>query len=300
MLRHRPLPPCRAPVAGCLLFALCATAVFGHGDVMRIGATAAGGGRLEIEPGFDFDRDVLVTEVTSVGNQTLFHAIIPSLAWVLPGSAALQPVNPTASIAMRIEQIDAGASVRLNGRILDAPGESANIGTFSADPEEHVHPEWRLILPTGVAGRYSVSFVLITATPGYLTSPVYTLVLSNLAPTETTTPTATETRSAKEETATPSPAPTESTGPAPSASATSTATQKPAASPGSTPAPPVCPGDCDGDLEVTIDELVRAVGIALETASVGTCPPSDSNADGEVTVDELVRAVNVALRGCPS
>lgn len=62
--------------------------------------------------------------------------------------------------------------------------------------------------------------------------------------------------------------------------------------------PAVCAGDCNGDEDVTIDELIRMVNIALGTAEVGQCSAGDGNGDGEITIDEIVRAVNVALGGC--
>lgn len=59
-----------------------------------------------------------------------------------------------------------------------------------------------------------------------------------------------------------------------------------------------CGGDCNGNGVVTVDELVKAVNIALGTADIGTCAAADRNGDGVVTVDELVFAVNNALTGC--
>jgi outer membrane protein assembly factor BamB len=61
-----------------------------------------------------------------------------------------------------------------------------------------------------------------------------------------------------------------------------------------------CAGDCNGDGTVTIDELLRAVRIALNDASVDTCDAADNNLDGKVTVDDLVLAVGKALQGCGS
>ena len=61
-----------------------------------------------------------------------------------------------------------------------------------------------------------------------------------------------------------------------------------------------CAGDCNGDGEVTIDELVLAVNIALGNRQVGDCLAVDLNLDFEVTIDELVSAVNAALFGCPA
>ncbi|MBI4516365.1 MAG: CotH kinase family protein [Deltaproteobacteria bacterium] len=65
------------------------------------------------------------------------------------------------------------------------------------------------------------------------------------------------------------------------------------------PAPGSCPNDCSGDHEVTVDELVAGVNIALGAADAGSCRPADRDEDFTVTIDELVRGVNAALEGCP-
>lgn len=62
--------------------------------------------------------------------------------------------------------------------------------------------------------------------------------------------------------------------------------------------PAVCPGDCNRDQEVTVDEIVRMVNVALGNAEVAQCQAGDANSDGEITIDEIVRAVNAALSGC--
>ena len=56
-------------------------------------------------------------------------------------------------------------------------------------------------------------------------------------------------------------------------------------------------GDCNGNGVVRVDELVKAVNIALGTADVSLCAAADRNGDG-VKIDELVRAVGAALKGC--
>jgi phosphohistidine phosphatase SixA len=63
-------------------------------------------------------------------------------------------------------------------------------------------------------------------------------------------------------------------------------------------APSSCPGDCNGDGEVTVDELVRGVNIALGTLTLDACPALDRNGDGQVTIEELLAAVSVAINGC--
>jgi hypothetical protein len=59
-----------------------------------------------------------------------------------------------------------------------------------------------------------------------------------------------------------------------------------------------CPGDCNGDLQVTVDELVRGVDIALGTLPLSSCPAFDANATDTVEIAELIAAVQAALTGC--
>jgi hypothetical protein len=59
-----------------------------------------------------------------------------------------------------------------------------------------------------------------------------------------------------------------------------------------------CNGDCNGNDQVTIDELIKGVNIALGNLLVANCPAFDANVDGVVTIDELLKAVNRAQNGC--
>lgn len=59
-----------------------------------------------------------------------------------------------------------------------------------------------------------------------------------------------------------------------------------------------CAGDCNGDGEVTVDEIILAVNIALGSAAVTECQRADAGGDGQVTVDEIVAAGDAALNGC--
>jgi hypothetical protein len=61
-----------------------------------------------------------------------------------------------------------------------------------------------------------------------------------------------------------------------------------------------CVGDCGGDGEVTVNELLTMVNIALGNADVSTCTAGDTNQDGEITINEILAAVNNALNGCPA
>jgi cysteine-rich repeat protein/predicted outer membrane repeat protein len=61
---------------------------------------------------------------------------------------------------------------------------------------------------------------------------------------------------------------------------------------------PACTGDCGDDGQVTVDEILTMVNIALGNADVSTCETGDANQDGQITVDEILTAVNNALNGC--
>lgn len=66
-----------------------------------------------------------------------------------------------------------------------------------------------------------------------------------------------------------------------------------------TPTPTVCIGDCDTDRQVTVDNVLTMVNIAVREADVSSCQAGDANHDGQITVDEILTAVNNALNGCP-
>jgi hypothetical protein len=59
-----------------------------------------------------------------------------------------------------------------------------------------------------------------------------------------------------------------------------------------------CFGDCNGDGEVSINELIILVNIALGSQSVSAC--ASLSPGFVVTISDLVRAVNNALSGCPA
>jgi hypothetical protein len=49
---------------------------------------------------------------------------------------------------------------------------------------------------------------------------------------------------------------------------------------------------------VTVDELVRAVNIALGREPASACTAVDADGNGDVTIAELVTAVGRLLEGC--
>lgn len=79
----------------------------------------------------------------------------------------------------------------------------------------------------------------------------------------------------------------------PSCTATPTATPTPMP----TEPPRPCPGDCNGDRKVSVDELIRGVNIALDRATLSSCPGYEQSCTG-ICLPFIVEAVNNALHGC--
>jgi hypothetical protein len=63
---------------------------------------------------------------------------------------------------------------------------------------------------------------------------------------------------------------------------------------------PPCPGDCNRGGEVSIDELITSVNIAIASTPVDGCAVADGNADGLIAINELIAAVSASLDGCPA
>ncbi len=71
--------------------------------------------------------------------------------------------------------------------------------------------------------------------------------------------------------------------------------------PSPTPTPqalPACIGDCDASRQVTVDEIVALVAVALDRAAIDQCGAGDANRDGKISIDEIIRAVDNAIGGC--
>lgn len=60
-----------------------------------------------------------------------------------------------------------------------------------------------------------------------------------------------------------------------------------------------CRGDCDDDRRVTVDEVQRCVSITLGEVGAGSCSACDGDGDRSVSIDELIGAIGSALNGCP-
>ena len=60
-----------------------------------------------------------------------------------------------------------------------------------------------------------------------------------------------------------------------------------------------CPGDCNTSGDVTVDEIISLIGIALGEEAVSAClAAADLDGSGTITVDEILTAINTALLGC--
>jgi hypothetical protein len=152
--------------------------------------------------------------------------------------------------------------------------------------------------PTGVPSATRTATPTQTRTPS--PSPSATLSPS---PTRTNTLSSTATATPMV-TATPTASTTLTPSPTPSATATATLSvtptlsATPTLSPDPTATPLACPGDCNGSGDVTVNELIVGVNIALGNTSASSCPAFDRNGDGTVSISELIAAVNAALSSC--
>ena len=94
--------------------------------------------------------------------------------------------------------------------------------------------------------------------------------------------------------------------PTPAASFTPTETPTPTDTPSPTetpsatftPTPQPCAGDCDGSGEVTVDEILLLVNVALGNMPLQACASADTDGSGVIEITEILAAVNHALFGC--
>jgi hypothetical protein len=171
----------RAVVACGQLAAMAAVGQEGH-DHMALWSTEDGGGELVAD--WDFD-PIQTSEAFCGGGMCLFTSANPAFLYTgTTPPAGLHTLADDTAISLEIVAQDAAASVRIDG-VTVGEGQSARLGTA---PDLHNHPSWRLLLPEGDAGDFSLSFRLLSESPAYVDSVVYTAVLSNAMPPPTPTP----------------------------------------------------------------------------------------------------------------
>jgi len=199
-----------------------------------------------------------------------------------PGAAGVQslPNGELLGVALRVSP-DAGPQVplhifsALDGSTPARPPGGASLsiadGTATDRTVDAASERMNVRLADGaLAIATAPATPLATNTPGATASATRT---------EAATPAATDTA-----TATRTPAP-------PTASATATAT--------ATTAAVSCIGDCNHSNEITVNELITGVSIALGSLPSSSCP-AFACAHGEVDVSCLIAGVNAALNGCPA
>ncbi len=170
---------------------------------------------------------------------------------------------------------------------------ATSVATLSATAPASATPS---ASPTRTSSKTSTATATATSSPSATASPPGTAPPSP-SPSRTSSATAIATPATLPPTATATAAPSASETPPPSPPPTASATAAQTAE--ATSKPPTCTGDCDGDGTVTIDELIRGVGIALGTAPTSDCP-AFANGDGVLDIAQLVRGVGNALAGCPA
>lgn len=285
----------------------------GHEGDFVVGSSQPGGGQLLIVDWIE-RRTVPVYSVLCSSGVCLLSAVDPGFIG-LPAddlSKNAFALRPNVPVYLEIVSIESGASVRVGGTVLKQGGDRALLGRGAT---LHVHPSWQLTLPEGEAGRAVIHFRLTSTDRAYNPSQAYPVELlsANAAvatPTPSLTPTPILTRSASPTPTEVAPTPTE---PIFLATPTQTPTQgepspsysaTPGITPTATPTPttpvtgPGCPGDCNDDGEVTIDDIVLIVNIALGTISVQACPSADRDHDHNITIEDIISAVALALQGC--
>ncbi len=136
---------------------------------------------------------------------------------------------------------------------------------------------------TPVAGAVGVNGKVVVVPPPTATPTLTPTATPTASPTFTGTPTPTEVPSD-------TPTPTASHTPIPTPTATFTANP--------TTTPMVCLGDCNGSGDVTVEEIITMVNIALGNVAISACVAGDADRNGEITVNEIVGAVGNALNGC--
>ena len=205
----------------------------------------------------------------------------------------------------------AGLALSASGEISGVPGYGGR-NFFQVKATDSNGDSHTKVLNISVAGPTATPThtPTRTATPTQTATKTPTPTVTNTAtqtPTPTVTPTPSATPSSTDTpTSTPSSTPTDTPTDTPTATPTLTPTDTPTPSPSLTPSgpptptatlSPPCAGDCDGSGDVTINELLTLVNIALGNAATA-CPAGDRNHDGSITIDELLAAVNAALNGC--
>lgn len=199
-------------------------------------------------------------------------------------------VTPTVTLTMTAAPTNAPTATRTQAPSASRTNTSTATQTSSAGPT-HTFAATPSLTSTSTLAPTSTRTGTATPTP----------TLPTASPTVTGTPTATATP-----TQDPTAAPTRTATVALTSTSTPTATATPTTTPvaTATPTPTTiatpkpCVGDCHGLIEVSVGDLITMVNVALGNAALSACSAGDANGDGQITVDEILKAVGNGLNGC--
>jgi hypothetical protein len=140
---------------------------------MFLGAKAAGEGMLAVD--YDFAREVAVPLSVSSGGSNLFVGVDPGFIAILADEPQFFVIADGTEVTIELTAADPGASMKLNGVLLDAPGDTAVLGTM---PDIHVHPEWQVVLPEDAVLESRTLTFRATAPAPYAPSTESTIILA--------------------------------------------------------------------------------------------------------------------------
>jgi hypothetical protein len=170
--------------------AIAGSQAHAHDGPLQIRSTGKGSGALAIT-GAPTGSLALTESACAAGSCLYTNS---ELAFTTPDTDLGEPVLGALAIAtvVRLEVVsaDAGASVKLGTTVLDAPGESAQLGVSWS---MHAHLILQVTAPQGQQADWTVVVRLTTNSGKYTASSPVTLIVTTASATTTTTTTETST-----------------------------------------------------------------------------------------------------------
>ncbi len=274
------------------------------GDVASLGHNLTGSCASSDAEG-DIHVDPLLGPLQDNGGPTETHALLPGSPAIDAGSNEFCTgldqrgfVRPTDGNGDFVPVCDIGAFEAFS--TLATPTATATrtgtppTSTSSPTPTETpLGPSPTVTTTPTVAGTASPSPAnsppTVTVSSTATRTPTASLPTATASSTESTTPAASTGTPTLTETPTLT-VPMTPTRTVPSPTSTRTSTPNPTFA--------TCAGNCDEGSEVTVDELILGVNIALGRSPLSLCMLFDSDDDRQVSINELTRAVSNSIYGC--
>jgi hypothetical protein len=239
-----------------------------------------------------------------LGNRTRYRVVVQNLTCAGTGSCLCPPSGEPAPYinllvvgtlaAQGVQPLPSGALLGISLRARPGAGPRIPLHIYSSLDDEGELP------PPAGSARLSIGDRLaidrtVDSEDQTLNAHITDAELQIVNPSPTATATATVALTA---TATAAASATATVAP-PTETAVATATAPAPATATATAEAVVCAGDCNHSGEVTINELLTGVGIALDSIPLSSCQLFDCTGVGTVEVSCLIAAVNASLNGCP-